>query len=298
MEKMSVTIPFRGWNDLDALEKEKIWHHLRASLEEYRFAYVPAISRLNEIHKWMSPARQYLKNPSEGNAHSDFLRIFLEDDQDVVFELISCFVDKLIQPDNKDVFQGKNPDETQEEYEERFTNWRYIKFDNLAKTINDIFEQFGVNFVLSRSEFIPRQEEKITDEIYQSVLKILSGKKWKAVDDELGDAFKDYRKRTPTGYSSAITHTIAALEAFLKIVLYGDISKGSTLTVLIREAVKKDAIPSDSFSAQIFKNIESVLLKERKQKGDAHPKKKYADWKSALLVLNLAMVFIQHSIQD
>jgi hypothetical protein len=37
---------------------------------------------------------------------------------------------------------------------------------------------------------------------------------------------------------------------------------------------------------------------ERQETGDPHPKKEYATERNAKLVLNLAMIFLQHSMVD
>jgi hypothetical protein len=42
--------------------------------------------------------------------------------------------------------------------------------------------------------------------------------------------------------------------------------------------------------------IESILMRERQETGIAHPKKEYAKEKNALLVLNMAMIFIQRCL--
>lgn len=70
----------------------------------------------------------------------------------------------------------------------------------------------------------------------------------------------------------------------------GDISK------LIPQARAKMLIPEDDFSLVFFNQIESYLARVRKDLGDAHPKKSYATEKNARLVLNLLMVFFEHSL--
>lgn len=72
----------------------------------------------------------------------------------------------------------------------------------------------------------------------------------------------------------------------------GEISK------LIPQAQAKNLIPPDVFTKEIFKTIESVLMRERQETGDPHPKKAYATDKNARMVLNLVMVFFQHCITN
>ena len=190
----------------------------------------------------------------------------------------------------------RSENETQEEYEKRKEQWKFEELDGFKGSLNDVFEQFGINIYLTRCGFMLYQDKKITEEIYNPVLNFLSDEKWKEVSRELKDAFRDYQAKTEKGYSSSITHSISALEAFLQLSLYGTVGKG-TLGSLIKEATKKELIPNDPFSKKIFDNIESILAQTRKEKGDAHPKKEYANEKTARLILNIVMIFLQHCIQ-
>jgi len=62
-------------------------------------------------------------------------------------------------------------------------------------------------------------------------------------------------------------------------------------------AQKKKLIPENSFTQKIFDNLESIFARQRQETSIAHPKKQYANEKNARLILNLAMVFLQHCIQ-
>ena len=123
----------------------------------------------------------------------------------------------------------------------------------------------------------------------------LSGKKWSPVSRDLSDAFRKFQEKTPQGYSSCITHTISALQGFLQILVHDKTGKGD-FNDLIPYAQKKDVIPSDAFSTKIFKDIQSILMQKRQESGDPHPKEEYANERSAKLVLNLIMIFIQNCI--
>ncbi len=118
---------------------------------------------------------------------------------------------------------------------------------------------------------------------------------WNEVNRLLSDAFTEYRKQTPNGYSSSVTHSVAAVQAFLQILVYKKTGKGE-ISKLINEAQKQNLISSDMFTKEIFKNIEAVLMRERQETGDPHPKQAYATAKNARIVLNLAMIFFQHCI--
>lgn len=53
---------------------------------------------------------------------------------------------------------------------------------------------------------------------------------------------------------------------------------------------------NDVFAETVFNNIDSILARERKSDGIAHANDKYATEKNSLMILNLAMIFIQHCI--
>lgn len=209
-----------------------------------------------------------IKNCCTVNAVLDFEHIFLTEHQDVVYELISYYILNLDS-----------------------SNYR-----NFSRMFNDISTQFGLNVLLSESGLILRQEEKITKEIYEPVLSFLSDKKWEIVNRELVDAFTDYHKNSPQNFSSCVTHTVSAVQAFLQILISGEVGKGE-IAILVKEGIKKGVIPNDPFSASAFNQIVSVLMRERQSKSDSHPKEEYADEKTARLLLNLTMVFMQHCLQ-
>jgi hypothetical protein len=142
---------------------------------------------------------------------------------------------------------------------------------------------------------MPSQEEMIIETVYKPVLSILSGARWKEVSDLISFAFKEFDKKTPEGFSIAITSTVSAVQAFLQILVHGKSGKGD-IGDLILIGQKAGKIPNDTFSQTIFKNINSILARERQQKGIAHPPQEIANEKNALLMLNLAMVFFQHCL--
>jgi hypothetical protein len=143
--------------------------------------------------------------------------------------------------------------------------------------------------------FVEIQEPKIIEDIYVPVLKALSHPKWKEVSIHLSDSFAEFRTNTPQGYSSCVTLSVSAVQAFLQILVHGKTGKGD-ISDLITKAHAQNLIPDDGFTKEIFKKIESVLMRERQQTGIPHPKQEYATAKNSLLVLNLTMVFFQHCI--
>jgi hypothetical protein len=209
----------------------------------------------------------------KGCTHEDFWNIFLNMPKEISYELISYYVNEL---DNSDYYQHRN------------------KFSNC---FNDISDQFALDIIMVEDQFIPKQEEKIVNEIYKPVLGYLSNNKWEKVNNLMSDAFVNYRQNTPQGYSSCITHTISSVQAFLQILVDGKIGGSDGIKNLIKQAQEKGLIPDDKFTGEIFKNIEAVLMRERGKTGDAHPKAEYATEKNARTMLNLAMIFFQHCIQ-
>ena len=295
----------REWNDLNPDENLKIWSYFFNEGWFNNSDHVfKTIFSLNERYKRKSYGHRLLEH---GGPHSseyehlesccvettlnDFKRIFLNENQDVVYEMFSLFI-----LSNIDTSSIQNIDESDDESrKDEIVNRAYKKADNFAADFNDIFEQFSINVILTRNGIVFRQDKKITEDIYVPVLSYLSGKKWSPVNRDLSDAFRKFQEKTPQGYSSCITHAISGLQAFLQILVYDKTGKGD-LSDLIPEAQKKDAIPSDAFSTKIFKDIQSILMNKRKESGDSHPKKEYANERSAKLVLNLIMIFIQNCI--
>ncbi|MFH1790097.1 MAG: hypothetical protein ABH832_03460 [bacterium] len=284
----------RDWNDLDESQKRKIWKYLNGSFSRLRM--FEAIDCLNEFHKYNSYAMLYLENGDEQSAVSDFERIFIHEEQNVVLRLLSYYASVLSVSKKDKHYRPKMEEETEDEFIKRKSNWLYEYFDKFSNRLNDIFEHFGINVILTRAGFIPRQDDKITKDIYIPVLNFLSDDKWNDVSRELTDAFSDYRLKSKEGYSSCITHVVASLQAFLQILVNGKTGKGE-INILIQQAQTKMLIPNDNFSNNIFKNIESTIMKERQVSGDPHPKKRYSNEQSCRFVLNLIMVFLQHSIQ-
>lgn len=316
----------RSWDDLTLDEKDKIWFNLidyffnvpkksdgtinheefvlqntidnRYSIGYRQESIISSIKYLNETYMAKCFAPLSLKSQYLGSYGNfpfvciDFYNIFAKEKEDVVMELLSAvafYYFKYATSRNNKIPKANY--ETQEEYEKR----KFAIFDGFLEKLNEVFLQFGIKWILTRNGFIPRQDEKIIEEIYNPVLNYLSDPKWQKVNEILSDAFSDYRKNTPQGYSGCLTKTIAAVEAYLQILVESETGK-TLLSDLISIAIKKEIIPNDVFTKTIFKNIESVFARERITTGDAHPKDEYATEKNARMILNLAMIFIQHCI--
>lgn len=307
MKELKPDLGIRSWDSLEKDEKDKIWKYLEIyffdvkKMEDLKGKrkmdrIIMSIKELNNKYKTKSYASNYLKYKTSISVCSDFYNIFMKENKHVVLELLSLYCAQLISGREKESQIIKEENESEEDFQNRLEDWRWEEFDRFAKDLNEVFTDFGLDVYLTRQGFIPRQDEKIIKEIYEPVLKFLSNPKWKEVNRILSDSFDEYSKNTPIGYSNCITYTVSAIQAFLQILVYGETGKGS-INDLIVTGQTKNLIPKDFFTKQIFKNMESIFAKERKDKGTAHPNKGYADEKIARTILNLAMVFLQHCIQ-
>ncbi len=281
---------FRKWDDLIPPEKNTIWKHYInknwfANDVIHGDATYEAVFKFNEAHKAQAFCTNllnhggphhyashglmtYKKECCQPIAQKDLEQIFLNKSQDVVYELLSYYADELSEED----------------------------LPSFIQMFNDISKQFGLNVLINKSGFIFRQDKKITEEIYVPVLNFLSNKKWEPVSRDLANATNDYLKNTDEGYSSSITLAISALQGFLQILVYGKTGKGN-IGELITKAQSQNLIPTDHLTTRMFKDIESVLMAERQDKGNPHPKKEYANEKTARLIFNLVMIFVQHCLQ-
>lgn len=284
-EILRPNLGMRSWDNLTNEEKDIIWRHFinkgwfNADKETYWVVYY-----FNEDNKARAFCKHILNHggphlfdgPREcctNEARLDFHHIFHEESQNVIYELFSYYIKSL----------------------------QKITYKELLPVFKDLFNnlsnQFGLNILITEDSLIPKQDERIIKDIYQPILSYLSDKKWEKVNEILSDAFSDYRKNTPQGYSGCVTKTISALQAFLQTLINGKIGGVNGINNLVKQAQEKKLIPDDKFSSEIFKNIDTILMKERGKSGDAHPKLEYANEKNARLVLNLVMIFLQHCIQ-
>ena len=309
-ENISPRIGMREWNELTTEDKErmlKIFTHFGWFKRDKNDYVIYTILSLNKRYKNIAYGKHLLNHggphyeTADGKvshccyteAKNDLSKIFIEKNQDVVYEMLTIHAKYLIEQDYSERYDSAS-DENEKVI---IKNEAYELFDKFADFFNDTAKQFSINIMLTRSGFIFRQDEKITEDIFVPVINYLSDKKWELVNRDLGDAFKDYQDGTEQGYSSCVTHSISALQAFLQLIVNGKTGKDD-ISLLILTARNKNLIPDDKFTEKIFKNIESILMFERQETGDPHPKKEYATEKNARLVLNLVMIFLQHCIQD
>lgn len=304
---------FRSWNELDADDKEKIWSYLWEkwffdtkkddfdaffSSEEYtddqkkdkskklnRISTV--LDVLNRKYKAKVYARNFLDNRSIYTALKDFYSIYLVSTENVAFELLSIYAQKLI-IEREDGLQQKE-DESGEEFEKRNNEYKWEEFDDFSEDLNDLFDHFGIYVLLTRQDLIPKQDKKIIEDIYQPVLKMLSHDEYKESDDMIKSAFRNFRSGD---FEKVIQNSINSMHAYLQIKISKKIGKGNFKT-LLREAEKEKIIPSGELITNLYANIESFLARERKDKTPVHPSKGKSTSDDALFVLNLTMVVLQ-----
>jgi hypothetical protein len=327
-EELKPDLGFRSWDSLTRDEKYKVWKYLEfyffdKDIKENDEGYCYysfygqvwekdikqariclAISTLNQKYPVKSYATTFWQYPQLNSACSDFFRIFAEESENVVMELLSLYCQAMIII-GEDIFSVDRAfkenswaydNRLLDDYDKGLEIGECEDFDKFAKRLNKVFLDFGINFYLTRLGFVPRQEDKIIEEIYNPVLGYLSNEKWKEVNKLLKDAFDEYRRNTPQGYSNSVTNTISAIQAFLQILVNSRTGNGD-ISHLIPEAQKRNLIPGDPFTEKIFENIESIFAQERQKTGTAHPKKEYANEKNCRMILNLAMIFLQHCIE-
>ncbi|MFW5703759.1 MAG: hypothetical protein ACOCXQ_02905 [Patescibacteria group bacterium] len=312
-ETLQPDLGMRTWDDLSSQEKENIWKYMREFFfdENQKSSYAPggfrtkffkfldtgiskevlhrriifAIYNMNKQYKAPNYTPNFLDAKGLQSACYDFIEIFMQQRGDVVLELLSFYCKAVISEKKPQDYPFEQGDTSDEDYSKAKDLWLNKDFYIFADHLNDLLLQYGINVYLSKSGFLPRQDERIIDEIYVPVLQALSHTQWNAVNGLLADAFSEYQKNNKQGYSNCVTNTIAAIEAFLQIKIHGRIGKG-TLGNLVKEAQKKEIIPKDVFSNSIFKNITSILAQERMATGIAHPKEEYANEKNILVPEN------------
>lgn len=322
-KEMKPDLWIRSWNELSTEEKYRIWKYLEEYFfnkdqvvsnsrgwREYFFhseddySYAEELKRriqmtvlvLNENAKHKTYGQKYLASATLMNACDDFYEIFKEQDQNVVLEMLSIYsrtVIKYSEERTRYRTPGRQEGETDKEYEGRCADFPYFYFDRFSERVNEVFNDFWVGVILTRQWFIPKQEKRIVEEIFVPVLKALSNEKWAPVNRDLSDAFSDYHNKD---YSGCVTKTISAIQWFLQVSVTGSIGEGK-ISKLIPQAIEMHLVPDDVFTKTIFKNVESIVSQERQETWDAHPKAEYASEQNARLVMNIAMVFIQHFIQ-
>jgi hypothetical protein len=275
------------------LEREYVFGGNDYEVEVKRYRIGWSVFELNHRYKRRSYGKHSLEETSWFNGCQDFHSIFMTEQGHVVLELLSIYCEGILGLKRPDDYAHSG--ETDQAFKKRIQKMRHQEFDGFAEDLNEVFSQFELDVYLTRQGFMPVQEKKIIETVYQPVLSAFTDPKWKSVNDLIALSFKEFEKKTPEGYSICITTTVSAVQAFLQLLVHGKTGKGE-ISKLIPVAQTMKKIPSDPFSSNVFNNIESILARERQEKSVAHPPKSVADEKNALLLMNLAMVFFQHCL--
>ena len=302
-------LALRNWVNLSDEEKQIAFQQLKNSgwVESYSTEILQTIEYLNNaflrqcpgkhLHA-VQPQRDHYRggygNESERMkaAITDFQHIFLREKSDaMVFRMLSKFAESHI-----DHYNYRRANETQDDVErKKLLDEAFNKFDRLANCLNHIFEQFAVNQLITRNGFVPRQDDKITEEVYTPTLSILADPKWKSVSTDLALMFEDYREEN---YAEAITKAHRAVQRFLQ-VLVGEEGKSGKGEVgkLLQKAKEDRIIPINRFTESLVSLIQGFITSERATNSTAKPSMKDATASDALLMMNVVMVFLQYCLQ-
>jgi len=309
-ESIQPILTLRQWRDLSDDEKRIAYQQIKNNgwLNDYSSEILQTIEYLNNAFLRQCPGRHLHNIKPErdhyrggyGNEHErqkaallDFQHIFLQEKSDaMVFRMLSKFVGCYI--DGFDY--GRASEATDETERKKLIEEAFDKFDRLANCLNHIFEQFAVNQIVTRNGFVPRQDEKITAEVYEPTLRVLSDPKWKSVSNDLAKMFQDYREEN---YPEAITKAHGAVQRFLQI-LAGEEGKSGKGEVgkLFQEAKSKGLIPVNRFTEPLINVIQGFIVSERATNSTAKPTMKDATASDALLMMNIVMVFLQYCLQN
>ena len=302
--------PLRDWGELSKEERQTILQELvnlqwlgnekRETLWTVRalnfdFLQLCPGKRLHRAEAVEDPNARY-GAPSDRTqreaALEDFEDILVNhESSELVYRMLSQFA--LVHIDNQSLERAKSS--TSKKTRAEHIKAAFKKFDQLARCLNRIFMQFCVNMRVTRSCLIPMQDDKVVEEIYVPTLEALSDPKWKAVSEELSSMFNDFREGKPR---EAIAKAHNAVQRFLQIAVgeEGENAKGQ-IGKLFGKAKDQGIIPGDAFVAPLIAGLRSSLESARATKSSAKPSRQGATLSDALLVMNVAMVFIQYCLQ-
>jgi len=304
-ERIQPRLALRGWSALTRTEMETILQelHNRDWIGDSSQEVLIAVYHLNRsflrelpgkrLHK-IKPVRDgYGNNDDElcEAAYEDFREIILKcENEDIVLRLLSKLAEAQI-----DGWRYKAAAEEQDAtLRQKYVQEAFEKFDQLASALNYLFRQFAVNMQVTRSGFIPVQDRKIAEEIYAPTLAALSDPKYVRVSDDLAKMFADYRAGD---FGEVITKAHSSVQRFLQICV-GDEGKNGKgeLRELFATAKARGLTSSTRFGEPLIKVLEGFFPSERATKSTAKPTLTEATPRDAMLMMDLAMVFIQHCL--
>lgn len=300
-------IGYRAWSELHTDEKIIAFRELQhRQVFKYDFDLIlETIDFLNRKFLIRCPGKNLHNTPKEDDcgqynfvelkrsAYKDFNSIFKGEKLDeMVMLMLSKFVKCYI---NEDAFEKAKVEIDQEKKEELIES-AYERFDEVANHFNHIFEQFSINQEVTRGGFIPRQDKKISEFIYQPTLEILSDPKWQSVNSDLSKMFDDFQNAK---YSETIAKAHSAVQRFLQVIIgeEGKNGKGN-FGQLFSEAKKNGLISDNQFTGPVINAMQRYIPSERANNSTAKPAVKEATYSDALLMMNVVMVLIQHCLQN
>jgi hypothetical protein len=308
-QSIQPTLALRGWNALSKAEKKTALQQLQ-NLGWLRPSndFLQTIQSLNQdflrvcpgkhlhnlvpqLHTY-SPQADQIRSQQQEAALKDFREIFVnEPNEGLVLRMLSLLAQYQISQATLTSARAKEGKEREALIQKAFEN-----FDRFANCLNHIFEQFSVNQLVTRNSFVPRQDEKITEQLYKPTLIILADPKWTTVNADLSEMFVDYREQR---YAEVITKAHSAVQRFLRIVVgdEGNSGKGE-LAKLVREAKDRGIIPANRFVEPVIAAILSYLPSERATNSTAKPALKDTTPSEALLMMNVVMILLQFCLQN
>lgn len=305
-DSIQPTLDLRSWTDVSKEERAIALRQIFNSgwmgrTQEDRI--IGVIVHLNKAYLRLCPARNFHSAPQENDGYGnfdsatrkaagqDFCRIFMEEAEPLVLRILSKFAQLLVVESNlerakKTLDSGKRAEYVRDAFE---------NFDRFTNCVNHVFEQFAVNQLLTRTGFIPRQDETIEQELYKPTLKALSDPKWRPVNEILAPMFEDFREGR---YPETITKAHSAVHCFLQILVGtpGTNAKGE-LGRLIKDAKTAGLLPTSRFTEPFLLNIQSFITSERAINSTAKPSLIPASSSDALLMMNMTLLFLQHCLQ-
>ncbi|MDD8018832.1 MAG: hypothetical protein PHP42_10705 [Bacteroidota bacterium] len=307
-ETIQPRLSLRSWDGLEKSEKEIAYQQILnvGWLNEYSTEILSSITHLNFFFLKQCPGKNLHNTPPKKEHRSsygedfdrtkaaliDFKEIFLnEKSEALVFRMLSVFAANFI----NDYYLIRAEKELDNVTRQKYIENAFEKFDRLSNCLNHIFDQFFINAVLTRSGLVPKQDNKITENVYVPTLQILADPKWKSVSNDLSDMFTDYREKN---YPETITKAHRVVQRFLQILVgeEGSNAKGE-LSKLFATAKSQSVIPVNRFTEPIINVFQGFVVSERATNSTAKPAIKDATSSDALLVMNVVMIFLQHCLQ-
>ncbi len=279
-ERIQSRLELRSWSKLSTDEKTTIYENLYIKIFRYKYSntgVVNAIEELNYQFARIQPGINVHKKKVETGhlpgeaildvaAHEDFRNIFInKKSEELVLLMLSLYAKFLIDEHILDLAKH----ETDSELRMRRVKTAFRSFDYFAKHLNHLFDQFGVNIIVTRLGFAPRQDKHIVKNIYEPTLEILSDPKWDSVNSIFREVFAEYQTQR---YPDAITKAHNAVHQFLKIVfgMEGSSGKGQ-FGKLVKKAESQDIISKTKEIQVLINWITRFLPSERANKGSAKP---------------------------